>query len=131
MKSHGDGVIVTVGSNAARVARVGMSAYGASRAAAKAFTLALGVELGRHGVRCVVVESGSTDTPMLSGMCAPGEAARQSIAGVPDDFKAGIPLGRVAAPEDIADVVAYLLSPRARHVTVTSVVVDGGASLGI
>jgi 2,3-dihydro-2,3-dihydroxybenzoate dehydrogenase len=131
MRERGSGAIVTVASNAARTARAGMAAYAASKAAAKAFTVCLGLELAPHGIRCNVVSPGSTDTAMLTSLYADDEAAhRSSIAGVPDAFRVGIPLGRIARPDDIAEAVRYLLSDRAAQITMHDLVVDGGAALG-
>ena len=50
------------------------------------------------------------------------------IRGAPDRFRTGIPLGRIAEPHDIAEAVLFLLSDRARHITMTELYVDGGAS---
>ncbi|MFJ6799033.1 SDR family NAD(P)-dependent oxidoreductase [Streptomyces sp. NPDC091268] len=119
--------IVTVASNAVGVPRVGMAAYAASKAAAAAFTLGLGLEAAAHGVRCNVVCPGSTDTPMLAAMGP--NAAAGAVAGDAAAFRAGIPLGRLAAPQDVADAVVFLLSEQARHITMHSLYVDGGAAL--
>ncbi|MFC5065135.1 SDR family oxidoreductase [Actinomycetospora atypica] len=121
--------IVTVASNAAGVPRAGMAAYAASKAAALAVTRCTGLELAPHGVRANVVCPGSTDTPMLHGMDLPADP-EALVAGSPENFKLGIPLGRVADPEDVAGTVAFLLSDAARHVTLQTLYVDGGASLG-
>lgn len=131
MTGRGRGAIVTVGSNAAALPRVRMAAYAASKAAATAFTMALGLELAPHGIRCNVVSPGSTRTAMLEGLWdgRPG-AVDGTLAGSLPDFRTGIPLGRIAEPADIADAVGYLASPRARHVTLHDLRVDGGASLG-
>ncbi|HLL69416.1 MAG TPA: 2,3-dihydro-2,3-dihydroxybenzoate dehydrogenase [Micromonosporaceae bacterium] len=124
------GVIVTVGSNAAGVPRAGMAAYAASKAAAAHFTRSLGLELAPHGIRCNVVAPGSTDTDMQRAMWTPGgPGAEGVIAGDPAAFKVGIPLGRIAAAEDIADAVTFLVSDRARHITLHDLYVDGGATL--
>jgi 2,3-dihydro-2,3-dihydroxybenzoate dehydrogenase len=125
----GGAAIVTVASNAAGVPRSGMTAYAASKAAALAVTRCTGLELAAHGVRANVVCPGSTDTPMLSGMALPADHAAL-VAGTPETFKLGIPLGRVADPADVAETVAFLLSDAARHVTLQTLYVDGGASLG-
>lgn len=58
------GAIVTVASDAAHTPRIGMSAYGASKAALKSLALSVGLELAGSGVRCNVVSPGSTDTDM-------------------------------------------------------------------
>lgn len=129
MRARGRGSIVLVASNAARVPRMGMGAYAASKAAAVMMMRCLGLELAPAGVRCNVVSPGSTDTPMHSSLWPAGEAARRSVAGSPEHFRIGIPLGRVADPADIAEAVLFLASSRARHITMQDLVVDGGAGL--
>lgn len=123
------GCIVTVSSNAAGVPRHGMSAYAASKAAATLFTKSLGLELAEHGIRCNVVAPGSTDTDMQRGMWSGDQDARQVIEGSLDSYRTGIPLRRLASPEDIADAVVFLVSDQARHVTMHDLYVDGGATL--
>ncbi|MDP2713165.1 MAG: 2,3-dihydro-2,3-dihydroxybenzoate dehydrogenase [Solirubrobacteraceae bacterium] len=129
MRSRGCGCIVTVASNAAGVPRAGMAAYGASKAAAASFTRSLGLELAPHGIRCNVVAPGSTDTPMQRALWTDDDAERRTIDGDPAAFKAGIPLGRIATPEDVAAAVDFLVSDRARHITMHDLYVDGGATL--
>lgn len=131
MVARGGGAIVTVASNAAGTARTEMAAYAASKAAATAFTKCLGLEVAAHGVRCNVVAPGSTDTPMLRGMHQGDTAVRTSVDGTPAAFKTGIPLGKVARPGDVAEAVAFLLSDQAGHITLHSLTVDGGATLGV
>ena len=124
MAERGHGSIVTVGSNAGSLPRANMAAYGASKAAASSVTRSFGLELGPQGVRCNVVCPGTTRTPMIEGL----DSEAGLIKGVLKAFKAGIPLGRIAEPNDIAEVVVFLTSDKARHVTLQEVVVDGGAS---
>ncbi|MET7615499.1 2,3-dihydro-2,3-dihydroxybenzoate dehydrogenase [Streptomyces sp. NPDC005408] len=129
MVPRGSGSIVTVASNAAATPRMSMSAYAASKAASAMFTKCLGLELAAHGIRCNVVAPGSTRTPMLTAL--QGDAAeRASIEGVPDAYRVGIPLRRIAEPAHIADAVLFLLSERASHITMHDLTVDGGAALG-
>lgn len=124
------GSIVVVSSNAARVPRTGMLAYAASKAATSALTRCAGLELAARGIRCNVVEPGSTDTAMLRELWTDaGAGVDGAVAGSPEAFRVGIPLGRVGAPEDVAAVVCFLLSDAARQVTLQQVFVDGGASL--
>jgi 2,3-dihydro-2,3-dihydroxybenzoate dehydrogenase len=130
MVPRGRGAVVTVASNAARTARVDMAAYAASKAAATIFTKVLGLEVAEHGIRCNVVAPGSTDTPMLSSLWAGEDGARISIEGAPAAYRVGIPLGKLARPDDVADAVLFLLSDRAAHVTMADLTVDGGAALG-
>jgi 2,3-dihydro-2,3-dihydroxybenzoate dehydrogenase len=131
MAERGRGSIVTVGSNAVAVPRVGMAAYAASKAAATAFTRCLGLELAPRGVRCNVVSPGSTRTAMLETLWDGRPGAREdTLSGSPADFRLGIPLARIADPADVAAAVGWLASPAARHVTLHDLRVDGGATLG-
>ncbi|SNS38273.1 SDR family oxidoreductase [Rhodococcoides kyotonense] len=132
MRERRSGSIVLVGSNAAGVPRMSMGAYGSSKAAATMLTRILGLELAQYGIRANIVAPGSTDTDMQRSLWAdPADDAfaQPVIDGDLATFKAGIPLGRIASPEDIADSVEFLLSDRARHITMQSLYVDGGATL--
>ncbi len=80
-------------------------------------------------MRCNVVSPGSTDTPMLAGMLSGPAGKERLVAGLPEQFKLGIPLGKIARPDDIADTVLFLASDQAGHVTMQQIVVDGGATL--
>lgn len=150
MARRGQGAIVTVSSNAGATARADMVGYGASKAAVAQYTIGLGLELAADGVRCNVVAPGSTRTPMLvaagdrtsaapRGAVLPAggnpeedaraaRAVEAAIAGDAARFRNGIPLGRVADPEDIAAAVAFLVSDDARHITMQTLTVDGGAT---
>ncbi|NGO67702.1 2,3-dihydro-2,3-dihydroxybenzoate dehydrogenase [Streptomyces boncukensis] len=129
MTPRGRGALVTVASNAAGVPRTGMGAYAASKAAATMLTRCLGLEVARYGIRCNVVAPGSTDTPMQRQLWTDEDDLARVIAGTPEEFRVGIPLGRIADPADIADAVLFLVSDRARHITMQSLFVDGGATL--
>ncbi|EMD22274.1 2,3-dihydro-2,3-dihydroxybenzoate dehydrogenase [Amycolatopsis azurea] len=123
------GVLVTVGSNAAGVPRTGMAAYAASKAAATMLTRCLGLELAGSGIRCNIVSPGSTDTDMQRLLWTDENGADLVIAGNQEQYRVGIPLGRIAEPADIADAVLFLASERARHITMQNLYVDGGATL--
>lgn len=125
------GAIAIVSSNAAAVPRVGMAAYAASKAAVSALSANAALELAPLGIRCNTVAPGSTDSPMQHAMWHDDDERDRArvIAGDPGTFRLGIPLGRIADPQDIAEVVHFALSDRARHMTMQEIVVDGGASL--
>lgn len=131
MQPRKRGVIVTVGSNAAAVPRMQMAAYAASKAAACHFTKCLGLELAGSGIRCNIVSPGSTDTAMQRQLWQSDADAHKVIAGSLPSFKTGIPLERIASPDDIAASVLFLLSDDARHITLHDLCVDGGATLGV
>lgn len=124
------GAIVTVASDAAHTPRIGMSAYGASKAALKSLALTVGLELAGSGVRCNLVSPGSTDTDMQRGMWQSDDAEQQRIRGFSEQFKLGIPLGKIAQPQEIANTVLFLASDCASHITLQDIVVDGGSTLG-
>ncbi|TCP45100.1 2,3-dihydro-2,3-dihydroxybenzoate dehydrogenase [Tamaricihabitans halophyticus] len=123
------GSLVTVSSNAAGVPRAGMGAYAASKAAATMLTRCLGLEVAEYGIRCNVVSPGSTNTPMQRQLWTDENDGEKVIAGSLEQFRVGIPLGRIAEPADIADAVVFLASAQARHITMQALYVDGGATL--
>ncbi|MET9599092.1 2,3-dihydro-2,3-dihydroxybenzoate dehydrogenase [Streptomyces sp. NPDC006459] len=129
MAVRGSGSVITVASNAAGIPRTGMSAYAASKAAAVMFTKCLGLEYARSGVRCNIVAPGSTDTPMQWGLWTDPQAPARVLDGDLASYRTGIPLGRIADPQDIADAVVFLASDQARHITMQDLYVDGGATL--
>ncbi|EJI8097575.1 2,3-dihydro-2,3-dihydroxybenzoate dehydrogenase EntA [Salmonella enterica] len=124
------GAIVTVASDAAHTPRIGMSAYGASKAALKSLALTVGLELAGCGVRCNVVSPGSTDTDMQRTLWVSEDAEQQRIRGFGEQFKLGIPLGKIASPQEIANTILFLASDLASHITLQDIVVDGGSTLG-
>ncbi|MGO1068927.1 2,3-dihydro-2,3-dihydroxybenzoate dehydrogenase [Lysobacter sp. CA199] len=129
MKPRGRGSIVAVGSNAAAAPRIGMSAYAASKAALTQYLRCLALELAPHGIRCNIVSPGSTDTAMQRAFAADETAREQILRGSRERFRLGVPLGRIADPDDIAEAICFLLSDRARHITLHDLRVDGGATL--
>lgn len=128
-KRQQGGVIVTISSNAAKVPRQNMAAYCASKAALSALSHTAGLELAPYGVRCNLVCPGSTDTPMQRMLWTHDDAEQNTIKGFPEQYKLGIPLGKIAQPTDIAQVVLFFASDMSNHITMQDVVVDGGATL--
>jgi NAD(P)-dependent dehydrogenase (short-subunit alcohol dehydrogenase family) len=99
----------------------GLLAYGAAKAALHHLVRGAAQELAADGIRVNAVAPGLTRTPRLDAANPPAFWDEQSRH---------IPLGRPAAPADIAAAVLYLSTPMARHVTGHVLPVDGGASLG-
>lgn len=123
------GAMVTVGSNAAGIPRHAMAAYAASKAACAMFMRCLGLELAPLGIRCNSVAPGSTLTSMQTSMWEDTKGEQRVIEGLPEVYKTGIPLGKLARPEDIANAVMFLLSDQAGHIVMDDLYVDGGATL--
>ncbi|CDG21948.1 2,3-dihydro-2,3-dihydroxybenzoate dehydrogenase [Xenorhabdus poinarii G6] len=130
MTKQRKGSIVTIASNAARVPRATMAAYCASKAAAQAFTYALGLEVAPYGVRCNVVAPGSTDTSMLRGMWNNERDQQNTLNGNPLQFRIGIPLNKIATAKEIASAVCFYLCEESGQTTLSTLLVDGGAALG-
>jgi NAD(P)-dependent dehydrogenase (short-subunit alcohol dehydrogenase family) len=124
--SHGTGAIVNVASQLAFSAVAGFAAYCASKAAVVQFTRALALELIPLGVRVNCVCPGGTDTPLLRRAFPDGIGPQGSL----DDLVAAHPIGRLARPEEIADAIVYLASPKASFAVGAALVVDGGYVLG-
>lgn len=124
------GAVAVVSSNAARVPRAGMGAYAASKAATSALVRCIGLEVAERGIRCNVVEPGSTRTAMQRDLWPDPVAGEQTaLRGDLANHRIGIPLGRIGEADDVAALVEFLLSEQARHLTLQQIYVDGGASL--
>ena len=119
----GGGSIVNVASIAGLLGFGGLSTYAASKGAVIAFSRTLAVEFGPRGVRCNTIAPGPTLSEALTSSLTEQQKA---------DRLARIPLNRFAEPDDIAQVIAFLLSSRSRHITGQVLAVDGGTSaLGV
>ncbi|MEU3188188.1 SDR family oxidoreductase [Streptomyces sp. NPDC006923] len=119
MAARGSGAIVNVSTLAAARALPGLAVYGASKAALDLLTKSWAAEFGPAGVRVNSVSPGPTRTP--GSEAGLGEGLRQLAEQAP--------LGFVADPEDIAAVIAFLVSDEARFVTGTVLDVDGGRTV--
>ena len=114
MAARQNGSIVNLSSMAGGVGLVGGAAYGATKASLEAMTRAWAAEYSASGVRVNSVAPGPVYTPTPSGpefITALGETT---------------PMRRASQPEEIAEVIAFLASPRASYITGTTVAVDGG-----
>jgi NAD(P)-dependent dehydrogenase (short-subunit alcohol dehydrogenase family) len=125
------GAIVTVASVAGVIPRIGQVAYGASKAAVMHLTRVLALEFARYQVRVNAVSPGTTRTPLIERAIKDEgeEVLEQRIKGDLGKFRGGVPLGRLAFPEDQAGAIAFLLSPLARFITGQVLFVDGGESM--
>nr|BAF98625.1 putative 2,3-dihydro-2,3-dihydroxy benzoate dehydrogenase [Streptomyces argenteolus] len=128
MAPRGRGCIITVASSSTAILRTDQTLYAGSKAAAGYLTTCLGLELAPRGIRCLVVNPGTTDTSMARARATP-DRTRDLLEGNLGEYRPGIPLGRLATPSDIADAVLFLASDQARHITCTDLRVDGGAVL--
>ncbi|MBQ4850745.1 2,3-dihydro-2,3-dihydroxybenzoate dehydrogenase [Pseudoalteromonas sp. MMG012] len=127
-KQNKAGSIVTVGSNAAQTPRQKMAAYCASKAAVTQLTLNAGLELANYGIRCNVIAPGSTLTPMQTGMWQDDSGAKNVIDGFAKEYKLGIPLQKIATPDEVAHSIVFIASNLSSHTTMQIITIDGGAT---
>ena len=131
MLPHREGSIVSISSNAALVPRSGMGLYATTKAAVSHYFKNLALELAPHGIRCNLVLPGSTLTQMQRQLWTDDRPPESIIEGNLEQYRSGIPLKKIAEPEDIANAVLFLLSDQAKQITMHELVVDGGATLGV
>ncbi|MGE7370377.1 SDR family NAD(P)-dependent oxidoreductase [Neorhizobium sp. NPDC001467] len=119
MIDQGAGVIVTVASIVSAVGMKDTSVYAASKGAIAQLTKVIAVEYGDRGIRANAVAPGVVVTDILDGIVEDSKAALSGYSGAH-------PIGRVALPEDIAEVIAFLASPSSAFMTGALVMADGG-----
>jgi 3-oxoacyl-[acyl-carrier protein] reductase len=111
--------IVNIGSLTGQIGRfVGASVYGATKAGVAAYTTYLAEELAPRRIRVNNVAPGVIRAPMSPSMAA--------VSGGEAASAAHTMLGRIGEPEEVAEVVEFLLSPRASYITAQTILVDGG-----
>jgi NAD(P)-dependent dehydrogenase (short-subunit alcohol dehydrogenase family) len=120
MLTRGSGRIVNVSTAATTLAVPELGAYTAAKGAITALTKVLALELAPANVTVNAVSPGATETPLNVDAWTP-EVRRT--------YEERIPLGRIGAPEEVADVVLFLASHAARYVTGQEVLVDGGLTI--
>jgi 2,3-dihydro-2,3-dihydroxybenzoate dehydrogenase len=125
------GRIVAIASNIARIPRLNNAAYCASKAAVVHLVRCMALELAQYDITVNALCPGSTATPMLVDVQAKGDRSRLEgiIRGSLEQWRTGIPLGRLAEPEDQAAMAVFLATESARHITGQILCVDGGQTL--
>ncbi|HMO73843.1 MAG TPA: SDR family NAD(P)-dependent oxidoreductase [Sphingopyxis sp.] len=121
LKRSPHGRIILIGSVMSSFGEAGMTAYSASKHAVLGMTKSVAAEAGAHGITVNCIQPGAIDTPMTA----------PAFAAMPDFRQRWIDkaaLGRLGAPEDIADVAAFLASDDARFMSGHGLFVDGGAT---
>ena len=126
------GVIIHISSVAAKQALWNLNlAYAVSKAALNSYSKALATELASKGVRVLTVAPGATKTPPMEKFL--NDYATSAGVTAEEGFKqlmaqtGGIPMGRMAEPEEVASLVHFLVSPSAAYLTGTIYAIDGGS----
>src|ERR1700719_532827 len=118
MLPQGSGSIVNVSSAYGSIGAAYASVYVASKHAVEGLTKSAALEVARTGVRVNVVAPGTTDTGMLTRFTSTDQNKAALVSTVP--------VKRLATPEEIAHVIAFVASPNASYMTGASIPVDGG-----
>ncbi len=114
------GVIINMSSIIGEMGNAGQSSYAASKAGIIGFTKSVAKELGSRNIRCNAIAPGFVETDMTSYL-KDGEGAEK--------YKAGIPLGRFATTEDIANTALFLASDMGAYITGQTISVCGGLNI--
>jgi NAD(P)-dependent dehydrogenase (short-subunit alcohol dehydrogenase family) len=125
MRKAGKGAIINLSSTASLRGNPIMASYGASKAAVAHFTRSAAAEVARSAqdIRINAVHPGLIDTSMAADFYS-----IQKVLGSPEDIVAKTTTGRPGRPEEVADVILFLVSDRASYVSGASIVVDRAAS---
>jgi 3-oxoacyl-[acyl-carrier protein] reductase len=115
-----NGVIINMSSVIGEMGNAGQSSYAASKAGIIGFTKSVAKELGSRNIRCNAIAPGFVETDMTSYL-------KEGEAG--DKYKAGIPLGRFASAEDIANTTLFLASDMGAYITGQTISVCGGLNI--
>jgi 3-oxoacyl-[acyl-carrier protein] reductase len=128
MRERGGGSILNITAISAiqPIAELGLSI--ATWGGVIGYAKTLSMELGPDRINVNTICPGYIDTSRLRKVFAAGEESSQSVQ---DRLVAEVPLGRVGTPEDIANLVALLVSPRGAYITGTAIQVDGGLLRGV
>jgi 3-oxoacyl-[acyl-carrier protein] reductase len=124
MRTQPRGDIIMISSAATYLLAGNGAPYNMGKAAAEALAMTLAKEERRHNIHVNIVAPGLVETEM-------GRRLARATQGVSDlrELDARMPFGRVCQPEDVADVVRYLVSEKAGYLTMQRIYVDGGGNL--
>ena len=131
LRARGGGAIVNIASVQGHACQRGVAAYVATKGALHALTRAMALDHAADGVRVNSVSPGSVRTPMLALAARRFDGPDADLDAVYARFGAAHPLGRIAEPEEVAEMVAFLAGPGAAFCTGGDYLVDGGLLAGI
>lgn len=123
MLSNGGGAIVNLASVAGLIGFSGLSPYVASKHGVNGLTKNTALEYGKAGIRVNSVCPGGIDTRMLDSLADQATAGAQTSKEMMDPLH---PIGRIGTPQEVAELIVWLCSPRASFMTGANIPVDGG-----
>ena len=118
LRKRGGGSIVNIASLSGTRADYGFAAYNAAKAGVINLTRTIGLDHAAENIRATAVCPGYIATPLTAGTTL--------IEGLESDWLERIPMHRAGTPQEIAELVVFLLSPAASYITGTEIVIDGG-----
>ena len=131
MRRRGGGAIVSISSVQGHASQPNVAAYVATKGAIHALTRAMAMDFAKDKIRVVSVSPGSIRTPIL-------ERAARSAGGPDADIEAAFrkygaahPIGRIGEPEEVAELIAFLVSDKAAFITGSDYRIDGGLTAGL
>lgn len=124
LAASGGGRIVNTSSYTSLVGIADRAAYVASKGGITALTRAMAIDHVADGIRVNAVAPGTVDSPYFSAMIA----ASEDPQGLREQLDARAPMGRMGRPEEIAEAIAWLASPRSSFATGSILTIDGGTS---
>jgi meso-butanediol dehydrogenase/(S,S)-butanediol dehydrogenase/diacetyl reductase len=127
LRARGGGVIVNIASDWGLVGGRRAVAYCASKGAVVQLTRAMALDHARENIRVNAICPGDTDTPMLD---VEARERGQDPAAARREMAAAVPLGRIATPEEVAKLTAFLASDAAAQMTGAAIAIDGGHTAG-
>jgi len=116
------GSIVNLGSGSSMIATPGVLPYTSSKHAALGLCKNAALDNAKYGIRVNCVCPSWTDTPMV-------RAAMEGVAGLKEFIERAVPIGRIAATEEVTDTVMFLCSYRSSYVNGVGLLVDAGTTL--
>lgn len=123
MLKNGGGAIVNLASVAGLIGFPGLSPYVASKHAVNGLTKNAALEYAKQGIRVNSICPGGIDTRMLDSLAEQATGGTQSTHEMMDPLH---PMGHIGKPEEVAELIVWLCSPRASFVTGTNIPIDGG-----
>jgi NAD(P)-dependent dehydrogenase (short-subunit alcohol dehydrogenase family) len=124
MKRHGGGVILNMSSVAAVVGLPDRFAYSMSKGAVYAMTMSVAKDYIRDNIRCNCISPGRVHTPFVDGFLAKNYPGREKEMF--EKLSKTQPIGRMATPDEIANLILYLCSDEASFITGSDYAIDGG-----
>ena len=127
LKEKGGAIVNLSSVTGPLVADPGEVAYATSKAAVLGFTKSLAAELAKDNIRVNAIMPGYVETPMVEGMAK--ESNEEDPTSVILGIARAIPMGRLANPEEIGELAAFLASNESSYITGQGIVIDGGSTL--